>query len=381
MFNVESKTKAKAKMNLIEEIKNRINIVDLSHQLGLEPTKNDFIFSIYKDEKTRSLKLYPETNSFYCFATGQGGDVIDFYKDYYDIDIKQAVREMAEKLGLDYGRWKMEDGRWEERKKTKSQNKKFELLDCETAEDKSFDEILKKRNEIQRIIYADLEHYCGELDEESFKYLTGPKRGLNEKTIEHFKLFSIKNVNETINYLKKTFSSEQLIISGLFAPAGSFVLYNQKLIIPYLQDGEIIYLRGRCLNDEIPNSQSTGKYKGVHNFATNLGSKRLFNRDIFKEMKEDYDLVICEGEFDTMRLCQNGYRAIGIPGVGNFPIDEIKTLEKYEIILAFDNDDAGRKATDDIRKLFSKAVNAIYLKKHKDITEYLNDRTESRLSA
>ena len=69
-------------MSLIEEIKNRINVVDLAIELGLQPTKKDFIYSIYKDEKNRSLKLYTETNSFYCFATGRGGDVINFYADF-----------------------------------------------------------------------------------------------------------------------------------------------------------------------------------------------------------------------------------------------------------------------------------------------------------
>jgi hypothetical protein len=58
-------------MNIIEEIKNRIIIVDLANELGLQPTQKNFIFSIYKDETNRSLKLYPETNSFFCFATGR----------------------------------------------------------------------------------------------------------------------------------------------------------------------------------------------------------------------------------------------------------------------------------------------------------------------
>ena len=78
-------------MNIIDEIKKRINIVDLATEFGLQPTKKDFVYSIYKEEKNRSLKLYPETNSFYCFATGRGGDVINFYKDYYKIDIKDAI--------------------------------------------------------------------------------------------------------------------------------------------------------------------------------------------------------------------------------------------------------------------------------------------------
>ena len=91
-------------MNLIEEIKSRINIVDLAIELGLQPTRKDFIFSIYRKEKNRSLKLYRKTNTFKCYATDHWGDVIDFYKDYYGIDVKQAVKELAEKLGLEYSK-------------------------------------------------------------------------------------------------------------------------------------------------------------------------------------------------------------------------------------------------------------------------------------
>jgi len=58
-------------MNLIEEIKNRINIVELAFDLGLQPTKQGFIYSIYKNENNRSLMLYAKTNSYYCFSTGQ----------------------------------------------------------------------------------------------------------------------------------------------------------------------------------------------------------------------------------------------------------------------------------------------------------------------
>ena len=140
-------------------------------------------------------------------------------------------------------------------------------------------------------------------------------------------------------------------------------------------------MRGRYLNSISGYSNGFGKYIALSNFATNLGSKRLFNKDILKEMDKDFDLVICEGEFDAMRMCQNGYNAISIPGVTNFPNHEINTLMKYDIILAFDNDDAGKNATIELSKLFNKRVYGLYLKKHKDITEFLNDRTKNRLSA
>ena len=88
-------------MDLIDEIKRRVNILQLANQFGLKPTKNNFIFSIYKNESNRSLKLYPETNSFYCFSSGNWGDVIDFYADYKRIEIKTAIKELASDAGID----------------------------------------------------------------------------------------------------------------------------------------------------------------------------------------------------------------------------------------------------------------------------------------
>jgi len=86
---------------MIDEIKRIIKIVDLATELGLQPTKQGFIYSIYKDESNPSLKLYPETNSYYCFSTAQGGDVIKFYADLKGISIKEAVKELAVRAGLE----------------------------------------------------------------------------------------------------------------------------------------------------------------------------------------------------------------------------------------------------------------------------------------
>ena len=87
-------------MNVIEEIKNRINIVDLAVQLGLEPTANDFIFSVFKPEKNRSMKLYKKTNTFYDFSSGTPGDVINLYAAIKKIENEEAIKILAEELGI-----------------------------------------------------------------------------------------------------------------------------------------------------------------------------------------------------------------------------------------------------------------------------------------
>lgn len=48
----------------------------------------------HEDIKTPNLCIYPETNSWYCFAGCGGGDSISFYMRFKKVDFKQAVKEL-----------------------------------------------------------------------------------------------------------------------------------------------------------------------------------------------------------------------------------------------------------------------------------------------
>ena len=114
-------------MDLIEEIKNKINVLDLAIDLGLQP-KNGFIKSIYKDEKNASLKLYEKTNTFYCYSTGRGGDVINFYADIKNIDNREAIKLLTEDLGIkNNGNIRIEKN---ENTYDISEKRKIEYLSC-----------------------------------------------------------------------------------------------------------------------------------------------------------------------------------------------------------------------------------------------------------
>lgn len=40
----------------------------------------------FHNEKTPSFTVYPETQSYYCFGCGNGGDVITFIKNIENLD-------------------------------------------------------------------------------------------------------------------------------------------------------------------------------------------------------------------------------------------------------------------------------------------------------
>lgn len=49
----------------------------------------------FHNEKAPSMKIYPKTNSFYCFGCNVGGDVIKFVMLYHDLDFKEAIEYLV----------------------------------------------------------------------------------------------------------------------------------------------------------------------------------------------------------------------------------------------------------------------------------------------
>lgn len=374
----------------IEEIKSRYNIIDLVHDIGLKPNSSNFIFSIYKEEKTPSLKLYPKTNTFKCFATGNGGDLIKFYCDYYRVDIKQAVKDLSEKLNIKKSNFNYKK---ESRFKTIVPPTKYELLKSEIeafeerteiiiynndftierAKDVAYSDILQQRKLKQIELFEGLYQFCNKsgLDELIYNYLISGERGLNEKTIQQFRLFSINSVKETIEFLKDTFTREQIFLSGLFKKR-YFLFTRHRLVIPYIENNKITYLRARYFYKGHYYADKF-KYTSPNNWSKTLSPKRFYNQDLLTNIKPFSNVIICEGEFDCMIANQFGANSIGIAGTGNFPKDKIHLLDKFNIYLAFDNDEAGKKAIDNISKFFNRPIKQILLKKHKDLTELLNE--------
>jgi DNA primase len=377
-------------MNLIEEIKSKINIVDVARKAGLNPDKNGFIKSIYKAETKPSLKLYEKTNTFCDFSTGKSGDVINFYADLNGLSIKEAVRELAVKAGLHYGR----SERLEVRSKKKITPKRIEKrvpilksefeyfeeraavyeymmeLDRRKAEINAIEDLMNERKETQNLVYDSLEKFCYGVDDETYNYLQGKARGLTAEVIKRFRLFAIKDLKMTYEYLKECFTADELLISGLMNKNGKLVFSYHKLIIPYLENNKIVYLRGR----RIQPSTELSKYISLSNYTGNLPLKRFFNIDTLKRIKEKERLIVCEGEFDTMIMEQEGFAAIGIPGVTNIPAEQIGTIKKYDLYIAFDNDEAGEIAMQKIVKLVNRPIKGIKLKHHNDLTELINER-------
>lgn len=78
----------------------------IRQQIGIEAVA-DYLLQkrgrmyIYPGEKTGSIKLYPDSNTFYDFGRGVGGDVVRLWSHIKDCDSWTALRHIKETFGLD----------------------------------------------------------------------------------------------------------------------------------------------------------------------------------------------------------------------------------------------------------------------------------------
>ena len=83
-----------------ENIKAALDIDRIVSFYGYEPNRQGFVSCPFHSERTASLKIYPKSNSFYCFGCGAGGDVIDFVRLLYGLDFRQACVRLESDFGL-----------------------------------------------------------------------------------------------------------------------------------------------------------------------------------------------------------------------------------------------------------------------------------------
>lgn len=323
--------------DVVLKLKSELNIRTMAESLGMDVHGNSarcYNSMAHKNhDRHYSLSFDSHENRYKCFACGESGDVIDLYMKFKGVDFKQAVEDLSGHSIIPQGKVVPEPA---QRKGAASPG---------TAQ----------------AIYAALLDFCGGTDDEAMKYLTGPTRGLTVDTIQEFRLSSIRDYGATTKHMIENFSMDSLKASGLFNDDGKLIFYKHKLLIPFLQEGKVIYLQGRRLDDGRP------KYLNLREVE-----KPLFNADVLSG--EPCRVFLCEGVFDPIMLQQYGYNGAGILGVESLTDAMIELFRGHEVVLFLDNDDAGQAAMKKIAQRFAhKGLNA-KLKKLptgcKDITEF-----------
>lgn len=275
----------------------------------------------FHTERTPSFSIDAERGLFYCFGCHKGGSIIDFLMETEKLSFFEAVSELAEKANIPL--------RLEQNADTHEERERFQLYEIYEKLARAFHWLL-------------VNHESGR---EALQILA--KRGLSDKEIQGFLLgYAPADKNWLYGFLRsKGYSEEFLVTTGLFSQRNkTFPLFADRIIFPISDPkGRIIAFGGRLIHEEGPkyiNSPDTAIFKKQENLFA-------FDKSL-EAIKETGIAVICEGYMDAISFHAAGIRnAIAPLGTAFTPRQAQLIRRRAEkVILTFDADSAGKKATE-----------------------------------
>jgi DNA primase len=291
----------------------------------------------FHNEKTPSFSVHATRQFFHCFGCGKSGDVFKFLQEREQIGFFEAVRMVAEKMGIPLPKMQYSsEGEAEDAKQ------RGQLLEMHERAARFFE------NELRRPEAA-----------HAREYLAG--RGLKEETIKTFGIGFAPDSGFTLrDRLKSDFSEALLRASGLFswkegaegsaggaATAAMYSRFRNRVMFPIANEqGKVIAFTGRTLAKD---EKSGPKYLNSPETPIYSKSRVLYNLDRAKEAirKLGY-VIIVEGQMDCIAVYSAGFHNVVASSGTAFTETQVRLLGRFskDIVVNFDPDTAGATATD-----------------------------------
>lgn len=309
-----------------EQVRSQANIVEIvSEYVPLKKRGSSYWGCCpFHGEKTPSFSVSPDKNFFYCFGCHAGGDVFTFIMKEENCTFQEALKILANKLGIPIP----------EREKTKQ----------EIEREKEAKEIIAANELATRFYQACLAK--SEYGKIAQRYLAG--RGITPAIIEKFSIgVSLPVYTSLVKALGKRGCKPELLIKAGLAVRGRNGAYDKfrgRVMIP-IEDarGHVVGFGGRTLE------QNTDTAKYMNTAETEWFNKRtlLFGlHAAFKEIKKRRQAIIVEGYMDAISLHAAGIDwAVASMGTA-FSAEQAKLLARVcdEVVFSYDSDEAGLRA-------------------------------------
>lgn len=315
--------------SVIDELRERVDIVDvISQYVSLKRAGARYKgLCPFHAEKTPSFTVNPELQIYKCFGCGAGGNVFTFLMSQTQQSFTEVVRELARQYGVRL------------------------VFTEEELGAEQFRVTLRRINQEASLFFQwQLKH--PQKGEEARAYLAG--RGIEPHTQQRFGLgYAVDGWTALYDHLlkEKNFSLEELEKSGLFKRyeqrENLYDLFRHRVIFPIVSvNGDVLAFGGRALGSETGakyiNSPETEIYvKGQHIYALNLAKQAIRSKD---------RVMLMEGYLDVISAHQHGFEeAVAGLGTALTPAQARQLLrftDSKTILMAYDADEAGQKATD-----------------------------------
>jgi len=323
----------------------------------------------FHGEKTASFSVHATRQFYHCFGCGVSGDVFSFVQKIENITFPEAVRLVAQKLGIPVPKASSSNPQ-----EAKEARLRAQLLDVHERAAAFFQECLKRPEGAR-----------------AREYLAG--RGLNDEMIAAFHIGYAPDSGFLLrDRLARDFDEEVLRESGLFSwkeglpasgsrlpatealssraqsedslanlplksrdpEAGSrkpearmYAKFRNRVMFPIRNEqGKIIAFTGRTLSTD---EKAGPKYLNSPETPIYSKSKVLFNLDLAKEAirKLDYAILV-EGQMDCISVYAAGFHNVIASSGTAFTELQARLLGRFSrnVVVNFDPDAAGAKATE-----------------------------------
>lgn len=338
-------------MSDVDDIKSRLDIVKvIGESVALKKAGRNFKgLCPFHSEKSPSFMVSPERQSYHCFGCEEGGDIFDFVMKREHVDFAEALRMLAQRAGVTLKGYDAKAGKAKQR-----------LFDA--------------NEQTAAYFVAALAHAAGKTARDYLK-----SRGLKEKTIKQFRVgFAPDDYTALVEALKKKgFSEQELTDAGVAGRGarGPYARFRGRLMIPITDtQGSVRGFTGRILDEE---AKDTGKYVNTPETEIYHKGKLVFALDQAKDAIVEADsVVLVEGQMDVLSAHQAGTtNIVAVSGTG-MTEEQLRQLTRFTktVVLALDNDEAGRKASLRILELIGDRdveLKMVDLGEHKDPDELI----------
>jgi DNA primase len=318
---------------VIEEVLGRADIVDtVRHYVSLEQAgKNWKGLCPFHDDHDPSLKVHPGKQIYKCFACGAGGNAIKFLMEIEGWSFPEAVEHLADRHGVEMPD---QDPEERERARERRERKKAYFRIMELAGD-----------------FFGSNLWDEQAGSEARAYLE--QRGIDDETAREFGLgYAPDGWEHLLGHLHDhDVDGEQAEAAGLALARnnspGHYDRFRDRIVFPVVDIwNKIRAFGGRTLKDD----DDTPKYMNSPETPFYTKGEELYGLHVAKKYFQHTDFaLLVEGNFDVIALHAAGFRTAVAPMGTALTERQAELLARYttRVVVAFDGDQAGKKATEE----------------------------------
>ena len=306
----------------IDELIARIDIADVVGEYVSLTPKGGNMWGLcpFHAEKTPSFSVNRDRQIYKCFGCGKGGGAINFIMEMENLSYPEAIRFLAKRQGM-------------------------EVPEAGQSDD--------RRKKIRRAVEANTaaaRFYRG--------YMVGPEgqsvreymaqRKISPKFAARFGLGAAPGEWDVLTkaLIAQGFSKKELIDAGLSVGGkngGVYDKFRSRLMLPVIDiRGDVVGFTSRIL----PGLEGA-KYLNSPDTICFKKGQLIYALNYAKNTKRS-NLVLVEGNIDVITLHQAGFDNVVATMGTALTVDHARIMARYtkELVLCYDNDEAGKKATD-----------------------------------